>query len=167
RIELGEIETALTAHPAVAQTTVTVREDTPGTPRIVAYTVPTEHTTGPDADTLRTWLGERLPAYMVPAAFVTLDALPRNSSGKLDRRALPAPAEETSGYVAPATPAEHTLCAIWAEALGLERVGTRDNFFTLGGDSILSIQVVSRARRAGLELTSRDIFTRQTVAALA
>ncbi|MFB6595228.1 amino acid adenylation domain-containing protein, partial [Streptomyces diastaticus] len=167
RIELGEIETALTAHPAVAQTTVTVREDTPGTPRIVAYTVPAEHTTGPDADTLRTWLGERLPAYMVPAAFVTLDALPRNSSGKLDRRALPAPAEETSGYVAPATPAEHTLCAIWAEALGLERVGTQDNFFTLGGDSILSIQVVSRARRAGLELTSRDIFTRQTVAALA
>ncbi|NEE35558.1 amino acid adenylation domain-containing protein, partial [Streptomyces sp. SID7982] len=167
RIELGEIETALTAHPAVAQTTVTVREDTPGTPRIVAYTVPTEHTTGPDADTLRTWLADRLPAYMVPAAFVTLDALPRNSSGKLDRRALPAPAEETSGYVAPATPAEHTLCAIWAEALGLERVGTQDNFFTLGGDSILSIQVVSRARRAGLELTSRDIFTRQTVAALA
>ncbi|MFC7468926.1 phosphopantetheine-binding protein [Actinomadura keratinilytica] len=104
---------------------------------------------------------------MVPAAFVTLDALPLNASGKLDRRALPAPAEQTTGYVAPGTPAEQTLCAIWAETLGLERVGTQDNFFSLGGDSILSIQVVSQARRAGLELSSRDIFARQTVAALA
>ncbi|WP_033954434.1 condensation domain-containing protein, partial [Streptomyces sp. CNQ431] len=144
-----------------------VREDSPGTPRIVAYTVPAEQTSGPGPDVLRSWLGDRLPAYMVPAAFVALDALPLNASGKLDRRALPAPAEETTGYVAPGTPTEQTLCAIWAETLGLERVGTRDNFFSLGGDSILSIQVVSRARRAGLELTTRDIFARQTVAALA
>ncbi|MBT2890617.1 non-ribosomal peptide synthetase, partial [Streptomyces sp. McG2] len=167
RIELGEIETALTSHPEVGQAAAVVREDRPGAPRIVAYTVPAEQTSGPGPDVLRGWLGDRLPAYMVPAAFVALDALPLNASGKLDRRALPAPAEETTGYVAPSTPAEETLCAIWAETLGVERVGTRDNFFSLGGDSILSIQVVSRARRAGLELTTRDIFARQTVAALA
>ncbi|RZD98772.1 non-ribosomal peptide synthetase, partial [Streptomyces albidoflavus] len=136
--------------------------------RIVAYTVPAEQGTAPGTDALRAHLGDRLPAYMVPAAFVTLDALPLNASGKLDRRALPAPAEETTtGYVAPGTPTEETLCAIWAQTLGLERVGTQDNFFSLGGDSILSIQVVSQARRAGLELSSRDIFARQTVAALA
>ncbi|MFD9179399.1 amino acid adenylation domain-containing protein, partial [Streptomyces diastaticus] len=169
RIELGEIETALTAHPAVAQTTVTVREDTPGTPRIVAYTVPTDDDTAGEAPDLHTWLADRLPAYMVPTAFVTLTALPRNTSGKIDRKALPAPdlAAATADHTAPTSETEHTLCRIWAETLGLERVGTQDNFFTLGGDSILSIQVVSRARRAGLELTSRDIFTRQTVAALA
>ncbi|MEU2758477.1 condensation domain-containing protein, partial [Streptomyces albidoflavus] len=158
---------ALTSHPEVGQAAAVVREDHPGTPRIVAYTVPAEQTSGPGPDVLRSWLGDRLPAYMVPAAFVALDALPLNASGKLDRRALPAPAEETTGYVAPGTPTEQTLCAIWAETLGLERVGTRDNFFSLGGDSILSIQVVSQARRAGLELSSRDIFARQTVAALA
>ncbi|OWA08458.1 non-ribosomal peptide synthetase [Streptomyces sp. CS227] len=167
RIELGEIETALTSHPEVGHAAALVREDRPGTPRIVAYTVPAEQGTAPDPDALRAHLGDRLPAYMVPAAFVTLDALPLNASGKLDRRALPAPAEETTGYVAPSTPTEQTLCTIWAETLGLERVGTQDNFFSLGGDSILSIQVVSQARRAGLELTTRDIFARQTVAALA
>ncbi|MBV1956285.1 hypothetical protein KUG12_18345, partial [Streptomyces sp. BV333] len=143
RIELGEIETALTSHPEVGQAAAVVREDSPGAPRIVAYTVPAEQGTAPGTDALRAHLGDRLPAYMVPAAFVTLDALPLNASGKLDRRALPAPAEETTGYVAPGTPAEQTLCAIWAETLGLERVGTQDNFFSLGGDSILSIQVVS------------------------
>ncbi|MFD4990308.1 amino acid adenylation domain-containing protein, partial [Streptomyces sp. NPDC058374] len=167
RIELGEIEAALTRHPAVGQATAVVRESAPGTPQIVAYTVPADDTPAAGTPDLRTWLADQLPAYMVPSALVTLDALPLNASGKLDRRALPAPEPATTGYVPPRTPTEQTLCRIWAETLGLERVGAQDNFFSLGGDSILSIQVVSRARRAGLELTSRDIFTRQTVAALA
>ncbi|NEE53568.1 hypothetical protein G3M55_54340, partial [Streptomyces sp. SID8455] len=117
---------ALTAHPAVAQTTVTVREDTPGTPRIVAYTVPTDDDTAGEAPDLHTWLADRLPAYMVPTAFVTLTALPRNTSGKIDRKALPAPdlAASTADHTAPTSETEHTLCRIWAEALGLERVGT-------------------------------------------
>ncbi|MFD5028670.1 amino acid adenylation domain-containing protein, partial [Streptomyces sp. NPDC058373] len=169
RVETGEIETALLRHPGVGQTTVIVREDTPGTPAIVAYTVPAAGAPAAGTPDLRTWLADQLPAYMVPSAFVSLDALPLNAAGKTDRKALPAPdlSERGADYTAPATATERTLCDIWAEILGLERVGTQDNFFSLGGDSILSIQVVSRARRAGLELTSRDIFTRQTVAALA
>ncbi|MBA2324361.1 MAG: non-ribosomal peptide synthetase, partial [Pseudonocardiales bacterium] len=111
-----------------------------------------------------------LPDYMIPALFVTLDALPLNTSGKLDRRALPAPdrlTEPVSRYVAPRTPTEHTLAQVWAEVLGLEQVGVEDNFFELGGDSILSIQLVSRVRKAGFGLTSKDIFFHQTVAELA
>ncbi|MER6796953.1 amino acid adenylation domain-containing protein, partial [Amycolatopsis mediterranei] len=158
RIELGEIETALSAHPDVAEAVVVTRDR-----RLVAYVV----TTAGTAD-LRAWLQRDLPDYMVPSAFVTLDALPLSANGKVDRRALPEPAAEPmAGYVPPRTDTERVLAEVWAEVLGVPGVGVEDNFFELGGDSILSIQVVSRARRHGLALTPRDLFAHQTVAALA
>jgi amino acid adenylation domain-containing protein/non-ribosomal peptide synthase protein (TIGR01720 family) len=124
-----------------------------------------------DSAILRRYMQERLPEYMVPSAFMILDQLPLTSNGKLDRRGLPAPdttrhdPEQT--FIEPDTPAEQTLARIWREVLGLEQVGIHDNFFVLGGDSILSIQIVSRAARAGLHLTPKDLFQHQTVAALA
>ncbi|MFE2756327.1 amino acid adenylation domain-containing protein, partial [Actinosynnema sp. NPDC059335] len=160
RIELGEVEAALLAHPDVAQAAVAVREHH-GHPRLVAYTV------GPASD-LGPWLKERLPDHMVPSAFVSLDGLPLTPSGKVDRRALPAPEfADRADYVAPSAGVAARLAEVWAEVLGVERVGAHDNFFALGGDSILSMQVVSRARQAGLGLTSKDIFLRQTVEDLA
>ncbi|OWA08457.1 non-ribosomal peptide synthetase [Streptomyces sp. CS227] len=170
RIELGEIEAALTRHPAVRQAAVTVREDRPGNRRLVAYVVPHAGTEAPDAETLRAFAGGSLPAYMLPAAFVPLPALPVNASGKTDRRSLPAPDDEgdrATTYVEPRTATERALCQIWSEVLGVERVGVDDSFFALGGDSILSIQVVSRARQAGLHMYTRDVFVGQTVAGLA
>ncbi|MGV9360692.1 amino acid adenylation domain-containing protein, partial [Amycolatopsis sp. NPDC003731] len=157
RIELGEIETALAAHPDVTETVVVARDR-----RLVAYVV----TAGkPD---LRAWLQRDLPDYMVPSAFVTLDALPLSANGKVDRQALPEPAAQpVAGYVPPRTETERVLAGVWADVLGVPGVGVEDNFFELGGDSILSIQVVSRARRHGLALTPRDLFAHQTVAALA
>ncbi|MGH4002580.1 MAG: amino acid adenylation domain-containing protein [Pseudonocardiaceae bacterium] len=169
RIEPGEIETALTTHPQISEVAVIARQDQPGTTRLVAYLVPTPDTT-PDTAQLRSHAAQILPDYMIPAVFVTLDALPLNASGKLDRRALPAPdrlTEPSSEYIAPRTPTEHALAEIWAEVLGVDRVGATDNFFELGGDSILSIQLVSRVRKAGFGLTSKDIFFHQTVAELA
>ncbi|WP_367127291.1 non-ribosomal peptide synthase/polyketide synthase [Saccharothrix sp. HUAS TT1] len=159
RIELGEVEAALLHHPEVAQAAVVAREHN-GHQRLVAYTV------GTSAD-LAGWLKQRLPDYLVPSAFVALDALPVTPSGKVDRRALPAPTFTDAGYVAPEAGVATTLADIWADVLGVDRVGARDNFFALGGDSILSMQVVSRARQAGLKLTSKDVFLRQTVAELA
>src|SRR5689334_3076645 len=112
-----------------------------------------------------------LPDYMVPAAFVRMDTLPLTSNGKVDRRALPAPdvsrASRKDTYVAPRTPAEHTLARIWGEVLGIEAPGVHDNFFELGGDSILSIQVITRARQAGLAITPRQLFQLPTIAELA
>ncbi|MGW0518409.1 non-ribosomal peptide synthase/polyketide synthase [Crossiella sp. NPDC003009] len=161
RIELGEIEAALTAHESVTEAVVVVRTDN-GQKRLVAYLV------GTDLPDLREHLRAGLPEYMVPSAFVELPALPLTANGKIDRRALPAPeAEATSReYVAPVTETERVLAEVWAEVLGVERVGLRDNFFSLGGDSILSIQVVSRARRAGLRLSSKDVFLHQSIAEL-
>ncbi|MGW9367333.1 condensation domain-containing protein, partial [Streptomyces albidoflavus] len=166
RVETGEIETALLAHPLVTRAAVILREDTPDARHLVGYVVATGEV--PDAE-LRELLAATLPEYMVPAAFVTLDALPLNAAGKLDRAALPAPhfTAGTTAYTAPRTETEQLLAGIWAEILGVERVGVDDNFFDLGGDSIISLQVVSRARRAGLALTSRDVFLNPTVAALA
>ncbi|MBV9648507.1 MAG: amino acid adenylation domain-containing protein, partial [Pseudonocardiales bacterium] len=169
RIELGEIEAALATHPGVDQVVVAAREDQPGTKRLVGYVVPA----GDDAPTvaqLRAYLGEVLPDYMVPAAFVMLETLPLSPTGKVDRKALPAPeliGEPTAEFVAPQTAAERVLAEVWASVLGIERVGVHDNFFELGGDSILSIQVVSRARRAGVRVSTKDIFLRQTIAELA
>ncbi len=160
RIELGEIESALHQHPDVAECVVVARQDD-GRKQLVAYLVGT-------AQGLREYLSESLPEYMVPAVFVTLDELPLSANGKVDRRALPAPdAAPETGYVAPSTPAEERLADIWAGLLGVERAGVEDNFFELGGDSILGIQMVSRARQAGLHLTTKDIFRHQTIAALA
>ncbi|HEU5155526.1 MAG TPA: amino acid adenylation domain-containing protein [Streptosporangiaceae bacterium] len=169
RIELGEVEAALLRHDDVAEAAAVVREDA-GHRRLVGYVVPRPGGPAPDAARLRDFVRGILPAYMVPAAFVTLDALPLNPNGKLDRRALPAPqwsAAGTGEHVAPRTEAERRLTEIWADVLGVDEIGVEDNFFELGGDSILSIQVVSKARQAGFELSSRDLFMHQTVAALA
>ncbi|UJB44383.1 non-ribosomal peptide synthetase [Streptomyces sp. A1-5] len=170
RVELGEVETALAGHPAVGQVAVLFRTDGPGA-RLVGYVSPAAGVE-PDAldpAALRGYLADGLPDYMVPSVFVTLDALPLTPNGKVDRRALPAPEAVSDGSVrlAPRTPVEETLAGIWAQVLGLEAVGVEDNFFDLGGDSILSIQVVSRARAAGLSIAPKDIFDQQTVRALA
>ncbi|MFE3143890.1 amino acid adenylation domain-containing protein [Streptomyces scopuliridis] len=163
RIELGEIEAVLAGHPGVSQVAVIAREDQPGVRRLVAYVVGDA-----GVDLLREQVGAALPEYMVPAAFVALDRLPVTANGKLDRRALPAP---DYGSVAtdrgPGTAREEVLCAVFADVLGLPRVGVDDSFFDLGGDSIVSIQLVSRARKAGLVFTPRDVFQCRTVAALA
>src|SRR5260370_1066671 len=137
------------------------------TPGPTCSTAPCARAADPQA--LRGALAETLPDYLVPSAIVALDALPLTSHGKLDRKALPAPdlSAAAGAYVAPRTDAEATLAGIWAEVLGVERVGVEDNFVELGGDSILSIQVVSRARQAGLNLMPRDLFLHQTVASLA
>ncbi|MEU8263197.1 amino acid adenylation domain-containing protein [Micromonospora sp. NPDC048999] len=168
RIELGEIEATIAEHPSVGQCVVLAREDQPGVKRLVAYAVPAAGRQV-DAAVLRAHVAERLPEYMVPAAVVALDALPVTANGKLDRAALPAPdfAEATTGGRAASTPREELLAGLVAEVLGLPRIGVDDSFFDLGGDSIVSIQLVSRARQAGLELTPREVFTHKTVAALA
>ncbi|MGC5561706.1 non-ribosomal peptide synthase/polyketide synthase [Streptomyces sp. FR-108] len=168
RIEPGEVEAALLALPDVTDAAVAAREHA-GRMLLVAYVVPAADRT-PLADELRVRLRRTLPDHMVPTVFVPLTRIPRTSGGKTDRRALPAPpARPDSGtpYVAPRPGTEERLAAIWAEVLGVERVGARDNFFALGGDSILSIQIVSRARRTGLALTTKDVFRHQTVAELA
>ncbi|MGH3988240.1 MAG: condensation domain-containing protein, partial [Pseudonocardiaceae bacterium] len=170
RIEPGEIETALLGHPQVGEAAVVARADGPGPKRLVAYVVAAAGGPAPAAGELRTLLADSLPDYMVPAAFVSLDALPLTRNGKLDRKALPAPASgvaRSAGYLAPRTEPEAVLAGIWAEVLRVDRVGVDDNFFELGGDSILSIQVVSRARQAGLGVMPRDVFTHPTVAGMA
>ncbi|MET8091481.1 amino acid adenylation domain-containing protein [Micromonospora sp. NPDC005220] len=169
RIELGEIEAVLARHPAVARSAATVREDVPGHRRLVGYVVPGEGRT-PDGAGVLTWAAETLPAYMTPAAVVVLDALPLSPNGKLDREALPAPEPEAEGAGAadrPRTPAEEVIAGLFAEVLGRESVGLHDSFFELGGDSIVSIQLVSRARRQGLVFSPKEVFELKTVAALA
>jgi amino acid adenylation domain-containing protein len=166
RIELGEIEAVIGRHPDVGQVAVVVRQDGPGGKRLVAYAVPAAGVAATDPDALRRHTAETLPDYMVPSAFVTLGALPLTSNGKLDRRALPAPELVVSARL-PRTSAEETLCGLFAEVLGLPRVGIDDSFFDLGGDSIMSISLVSRARTAGLALTPRDVFEQRTVQGLA
>ncbi|MEV4443594.1 amino acid adenylation domain-containing protein, partial [Streptomyces sp. NPDC049577] len=168
RIEPGEIESALTAHPAVAQCGVVVREDRPGVRRLVAYLVPAPGTPAPDAGELREHLAARLPAYMIPAGFVPLDALPLTHNGKLDRDALPVPeVTAAAGSRPPRTPREETLCALYAELLDVRRVGIDDSFFALGGDSLLAVRLAARAREASVVIDSRDVFLHKTVAALA
>ncbi|HVH11654.1 MAG TPA: condensation domain-containing protein, partial [Longimicrobium sp.] len=165
RIELGEIETAIASAVGVRECAAIVREDVPGEKRIVAYVVGDA-----DGDALRAHLRQRLPEYMVPSAFVPLDALPLSPNGKLARRALPAPAFDAAGeaYVAPRTAAEEVLAGIWAEVLRVERVGIRDRFFELGGHSLLATRVVARVREVfGIELPLRAVFEGPTVAELA
>ena len=170
RIELGEIESVLLELPEVRECVVAVREDAPGDRRLAAYVVPAAGA-APAAGELRAAVRVRLPEYMVPSAFVVLGALPLTANGKVDRKALPAPdfarPELEQPYTPPRTPAERALAEIWAELLRVERVGVEDNFFELGGDSILGLQVVARARAAGVRITPRHLFLHQTVAELA
>ncbi|MFD9605198.1 amino acid adenylation domain-containing protein, partial [Streptomyces sp. NPDC059970] len=168
RIELGEIETALAEHPQVGQVAVIARKDQAEDTRLVAYLVPA---TGAELrpEELRTHLREWLPDYMVPAAYVALDALPLTANGKLDRRALPEP-EFTGSRVgrAPHTPQEQVLAELFAEVLGLTQVGVDDNFFDLGGHSLLATRLVARVRAAlGVELALHTLFRTPTVAGLA
>jgi amino acid adenylation domain-containing protein/non-ribosomal peptide synthase protein (TIGR01720 family) len=170
RIELGEIEAVLSQHPRLREVVVVARQDGPRDRRLVAYCVP-DSEPAPDTKELRDFLKEKLPEYMVPSAFVMLDAIPLTPNGKVDRRALPAPelarSDLTTRFVAPRTEAEGILARIWAEVLHLDQVGVLDNFFELGGDSILSIQVIAKARQAGLHLTPKQIFQYPTVEGLA
>lgn len=151
----------------VDQAAVIAREDRPGDKRLVGYI--TESTAGTlDPTAVRATLAERLPSYMVPAAVVVLDALPLTVNGKLDTRALPAPEfQDADHYRAPEDAVEEILAGIYAQVLGVEQIGVDDSFFDLGGDSISSMQVVARARAAGLLLRPRDIFVEQTVSRLA
>jgi amino acid adenylation domain-containing protein/non-ribosomal peptide synthase protein (TIGR01720 family) len=171
RIELGEIEAALAEHPATREVVVVAREDRPGDKRLVAYLACVEGP-APTVGDLRSFLKDTLPDYMIPAAFIVLDELPLTSSGKIDRKALPAPDQADrldtgEAFVAPRSDVEEALCRIWAGVLRLEQVGVHDNFFAIGGDSILSIQIVARAQQAGLSITPRQLFQHQTVAELA
>ncbi|KOG85346.1 hypothetical protein ADK38_37195, partial [Streptomyces varsoviensis] len=161
RVEPGEIEAVLTAHPAVGQAVVLAREDRPGERRLVGYVTPDGRVV--DEESVRAHVAAALPEYMVPAAVVVLDVLPVTANGKVDRAALPAP--DVAGKVSarePRTPAEETLCALFAEVLGLERVGVEDSFFALGGDSIMSLQLVARARRSNVVLTPAQVFDEKT-----
>ena len=163
RIELGEIETVLGSHPAVRAAAVVVREDEPGRKRLVAYAA---GATDPDA--LRMYVADRLPDYMVPAVTVVLDELPVTRNGKIDRSALPEPVfAPTTGGRLPADALEQRLCDLMAGVLGLGTVGPDDDFFALGGDSIVSIQLVSAARAAGIRFTARSVFEHRTSAGLA
>jgi non-ribosomal peptide synthase protein (TIGR01720 family) len=195
RIELEEIEAILSQHPRVGQAVVAVQGDrsaaTPGSgdQRLVAYVVTDgQGTVTSDArdqdDTpprlpvhapltadLRQYLQSKLPEYMVPSVFVFLEKLPLTTSGKVDRKSLPAPdgrrPELERTFAPPRTPAEQTLAGIWAQVLRIDRAGIHDNFFELGGDSILSIQVIARARQMGLQITPRQLYQHQTIAKLA
>jgi len=171
RIEIGEIEAVLGQHPAVKEAAVVAREDDPGERRLVAYVVSGQ---GMDLTVtgLRSYLSERLPAYMVPAAFEMMERLPLTANGKIDRRALPAPgqrrADRASSYEAPRTPVEELIADIWAQVLGVEKVGIHDDFLDLGGQSLLATQVMSRVRQTfQVEVPLRRLFEWPTVAGLA
>ncbi|HYH81260.1 MAG TPA: amino acid adenylation domain-containing protein [Longimicrobium sp.] len=165
RIEPGEVESALSAHPGVREARVVAREDEPGETRLVAYVVGDAA-----ADALREHLRRSLPEYMVPAAFVALERIPLTPTGKLDRKALPAPeyAAPEAGYAVPENPVQEVIAGIWAEVLRLERVGARDNFFELGGHSLLATLVMGRVQEIfGTGMPLRTLFEAPTVAELA
>ncbi|MGV8398123.1 non-ribosomal peptide synthase/polyketide synthase [Pseudomonas aeruginosa] len=164
RIELGEIEARLLEHPWVREAAVLAVDGR----QLVGYVV-LESEGGDWREALAAHLATSLPEYMVPAQWLALERMPLSPNGKLDRKALPAPEVSVAqaGYSAPRTAVERTLAEIWQDLLGVERVGLDDNFFSLGGDSIVSIQVVSRARQAGLQLSPRDLFQHQNIRSLA
>jgi amino acid adenylation domain-containing protein len=166
RIELGEIEAALKTHKSVREAVVLARQDRGAEPHLIAYVVLSGVVTWPE---LRAFLATRLPDYMVPAALVELEDLPLTAHGKLDRTALPAPDHRATGmpFVKPETDAERLLAEVWQEVLGINCVGSNDNFFHLGGDSLRSIEVRARARKRGLDVPLQEIFRRQTLRELA
>lgn len=165
RVELGEIEAALRSHPALSQSVVIAREDGSRRKQILGYVVPVDGQSVSGSD-LRSYLAERLPDYMVPAAILPLSALPLTPTGKLDRNALPAP-DFSSHRRPPQTPTEQLLADLFAEVLELEQVGIEDKFFDLGGDSLSSIDLATRSRAAGLSITPLAVLQHQTVKALA
>jgi aryl carrier-like protein len=174
RIELGEIEARLSEHEEVREAVVIAREDTVGDQRLVAYYTGAEVNGGGKegigAKQLRLHLSARLPEYMVPAAYVRLEKVPLTPSGKVDRKALPAPEGDAYGarsYEEPVGEIEATLAGIWAEALKLERVGRYDNFFELGGHSLLMLRVIARMWQAGLDVDVRTLFAAPTLAEFA
>ncbi|HKR21580.1 MAG TPA: non-ribosomal peptide synthetase, partial [Pyrinomonadaceae bacterium] len=165
RIELGEIESVLTGHPFVSEAAAVLSEDDAGEKRLVAYVVGKAN-----ESELREYAKEKLPEYMIPSVFVTLDRLPLTAHGKVDRNQLPAP--ETTGrtgtYVAPRTPTEETLAAMWSEVLNVESVGVDDNFFDLGGHSLLATRIIARANQTfQIELPMHKLLEMPTVAGLA
>ena len=183
RIEPGEVVSALLSHPEVREAVVVAREDGPGGKQLVAYVVPTSPLPpgegrgegswppGLNPESVRTWLKHRLPAHMVPSAFVALESLPLTPNGKVDKKALPSPREasgETDGFTAPRTEVERQVAAIWSELLGVEPVGVESSFFELGGHSLLATRLVSRLREAfAVEVPLQRLFEDPTVAALA
>jgi acyl carrier protein len=171
RIELGEIESVLSQHPSVLENVVMAREDTSGNNRLVAYII-TRNVASVTISALRDFLKEKLPDYMVPSAFVFLDSLPLTPNGKLDRTALPQPdqtrPELIVTFVAPRSPVEELLAGIWATVLKVEKVGVHDNFFEIGGHSLLAIRVISRVHDTfGLNLPVRSLFENPTIEGLA
>ncbi|MFF2548450.1 amino acid adenylation domain-containing protein, partial [Kitasatospora sp. NPDC058063] len=169
RIELGEIESALREHTSVRDAVVAAHEDAQGDKSLVAYVVPAGGS-GLDTAALREFLARSLPEYMVPTAFVALDVIPLTNSGKVDHKALPAPDADAfaqSAYVAPRTPVEERLAAVWSDVLGVTRVGVEDSFFDLGGDSIRVVRLVGALRATGYDVTVQDVFELRTVARLA
>jgi acyl carrier protein len=163
RIELGEVEAVLSEHEAVRESVIVAQEDVAGEKRLVAYVVLGE---GRDTGGLRDYLRQRLPDYMVPAAFVVLEKLPLTVNGKVDRKALPMPEgrPESVEYVAPRTPMEEMLADIWTEVFGVGRIGMHDNFFELGGHSILATIMISRMRKEfGIKIPLKTLFEAPTL----
>lgn len=168
RIELSEIEATLAQHPQVREAVAIVREDIPGVKNLAAYII--SELTQLTSNELRQFLKSKLPSYMVPASFTFLEALPITPNGKVDRRALPLPefeSDESTGFVSPHTHTQEVLAKIWQEVLLLKKVGIHNNFFELGGDSIISMQIIAKANQSGLKLTPKQIFQHQTIAELA
>ncbi|WP_306008029.1 non-ribosomal peptide synthetase [Bacillus sp. MMSF_3353] len=164
RIEIGEIESTLHTYASVKEAVVIVREDQPGDKRLVAYVVGDGN-----VDAWREYLKAKLPSYMVPSGFVVMEAIPLTANGKVDREALPMPEEKqiNSESVGPRNSNEQILTTIWKQVLGVKKVGIYDNFFEIGGDSILSIQIISQASQVGLKLTPKQMFECPTIAELA
>ncbi|MCY8231182.1 non-ribosomal peptide synthetase [Priestia endophytica] len=164
RIEIGEIESTLNAHASIKEAVMIVREDQPGDKRLVAYVVGDGN-----VGAWREYLKAKLPSYMVPSGFVTMEAIPLTTNGKVDRDALPLPEKKkiNSECVAPRNSNEKKLATIWKQVLGVEKVGIHDNFFEIGGDSILSIQIISQASQVGLKFTPKQMFECPTIAELA
>ncbi|WP_024802857.1 non-ribosomal peptide synthase/polyketide synthase [Nocardia sp. BMG51109] len=173
RVEPGEVESTLAQHPSVRQAVVVARETDSGDKQLIGYVAagrpePAQNGAELDGSEMRRWLAERLPDFMVPAAVTVIESVPLTANGKVDRGKLPVPEFASPvGYRAPGTECERVLAELFAEVLGVERVGVDDGFFELGGDSIRSIQVVSRARASGVVLSPRQVFECRTVAALA
>src|SRR5438270_4863844 len=171
RIELGEVEALLSQHPAVRECLMLVREAESGDKRLVAYVLPEQAEQKPSQEELRNFLQAQLPEYMVPTAFVGVEAWPLTPNGKIDRRALPAPErmrpQQERAFEEPMTAAERLLADIWSQLLGLDKVGIHDNFFELGGDSILGLRLIARANEMGLRFTLKQLFQYQTIAQLA